>query len=288
MLVIHTIPMSIGDTIINILGAAVEMWNSFFGKVLSALTTSPQDLYPGVWSIISTIFATTKSVGFALLPVFFYIGLAKNTLEIQELRRPEKTFGLFVRFAVAKVILDWTWDIITKISDIAQSLVTKIINDVGISTTSGNLPEIPDTIKNAVSGVSTIEGIGLLLFAAIGWLVITMCSIVVLLSVYARFFRIYLYTACAPIPLSSLAGQGTSRMATSFLRSYLAVCLQGMTIAVSCLIFSGVVSSSIDIANSSDAFVLLTQYIASMIFNIFILAALVKGADTVTRQMLGV
>ena len=39
-------------------------------------------------------------------------------------------------------------------------------------------------------------------------------------SVYGRFFKLYLYTAIAPVPLSSFAGEPSSNIGKSFLKSY--------------------------------------------------------------------
>ena len=47
-----------------------------------------------------------------------------------------------------------------------------------------------------------------------------------------------LYTAIAPIPMSTFAGETTSNVGKNFLRSYAGVCLEGAIIALACIIFS--------------------------------------------------
>lgn len=78
----------------------------------------------------------------------------------------------------------------------------------------------------------------------IGSLFITVLSFVMILTVYSRLFKLYMYTAIAPIPLSSFAGEPTSNVGKNFLRSYAGVCLEGAIIALACIIFSVMASSS--------------------------------------------
>ena len=52
-----------------------------------------------------------------------------------------------------------------------------------------------------------------------------------------------LYTALAPIPLSSFAGEPTSNVGKNLLRSYAGVCLEGAIIALACIIFSVMAAS---------------------------------------------
>ena len=47
-----------------------------------------------------------------------------------------------------------------------------------------------------------------------------------------------LYTALAPIPLSTFAGEPSQSVGKSFIKSYAAVCLEGAIIVLGCIIFS--------------------------------------------------
>ena len=48
-----------------------------------------------------------------------------------------------------------------------------------------------------------------------------------IMTVYGRFFKLYLYTAIAPVPLSAFAGEPSQNIGKSFIKSYAAVCLEG-------------------------------------------------------------
>jgi hypothetical protein len=108
-----------------------------------------------------------------------------------------------------------------------------------------------------------------------------------IMTVYGRFFKLYLYTAIAPIPLSTFAGETTQQVGKSFLKSYAAVCLEGAIIVLSCIIFSAFASSPpiIDVSASANSQV--WTYLGELIFNILVLVGTIKMSDRVVREMMG-
>ena len=108
-----------------------------------------------------------------------------------------------------------------------------------------------------------------------------------ILTVYGRFFKLYLYTAIAPIPLSTFAGESTSHVGQSFLKSFTAVCLEGAIIVLSCIIFSLFASTPPVVDTSASAVTQVWKYIAELIFNMLILVGAIKMSDRVVREMMG-
>lgn len=92
-----------------------------------------------------------------------------------------------------------------------------------------------------------------------------------ILSVYGRFFKIYLYTALAPIPLSTFAGEPTSQVGKSFLKSFCAVCLEGAIIVIACIIFSQFASSPPVIDANAQAVNQVWCYVGELVFNMLVL-----------------
>ena len=122
----------------------------------------------------------------------------------------------------------------------------------------------------------------------LGSVFITVLSFVMILTVYARFFRLYMYTALAPIPLSTFAGESTANTGKAFIKSYLGVCLEGTVIVLSCMIFAAFTSSGAPgIVNpDASAVTMVWSYLAETIFNMLVLVGLVKGADRIIKEML--
>lgn len=67
------------------------------------------------------------------------------------------------------------------------------------------------------------ESIPLCAITLIGGLLITVLPFILITSVYGRFFKLYMYTALAPIPLSTFAGDPSQNIGKSFIKSCSAI-----------------------------------------------------------------
>lgn len=123
--------------------------------------------------------------------------------------------------------------------------------------------------------------------SAIGSLVITVLSFVIIMTVYGRFFKLYMYTAIAPIPLATVAGQPTQHIGISFLKSYAAVCMEGAIILLACVIFSIFAASPPVVDAEAAPAAMVWSYLGELIFNMLILVGTIKLADRVVREMMG-
>lgn len=96
-----------------------------------------------------------------------------------------------------------------------------------------------------------------------------------------------MYSAIAPVPLSTFAGEPTQNVGKTFLKSYCAVLLEGAIIVLACIIFS-VFASGPPVVNSSvSAVTQVWSYIGELIFNMLVLVGSVKMADRIVREMMG-
>ena len=263
----------------------------FLGEKLSEmwtlLTTSPQSFKDGsIWSIISSINGVLVAIGTALLVLFFTVGVIKTCGSFAELKKPETAVKVFIRFAVAKALIDNGLSIMINFVTIVQG----IISDVTTSSSIGTALEfaIPSDVQSTFEGIGILDGaIPVWAVCFISHLAMIVIGIVLLLTVYGRFFRIYMYTAIAPIPLSTLAGQPTENIARSFLKSYAGVCLQGVVIVLACIIFSAFVSSAPQMDTTLDPLEMVWKYVSELIFNMLILLGLIKGSDRIIHDMMG-
>lgn len=131
------------------------------------------------------------------------------------------------------------------------------------------------------------ESIPLWAVTLIGGLLITVLSFVMIMTVYGRFFKLYLYTAIAPVPLSAFAGEPTQSFGISFIKSYAAVCLEGAIIVLGCIIFSLFAATPPVVDPNAAAVSMVWSYVGELVFNMLILVGTVKMADRVVREMMG-
>ncbi len=191
--------MGSGNWIVDNLNSALNMWNGRLAEIWQLLSCSPEDFRGGgVWTVMVGINDALKATGYALLVLFFVMGVVKTCGSFVEMRKPEQ--------------------------------VVDIIEDVGF-----------------------IESIPLWAITLLGSLFIWVLSLVMILTVYSRFFKLYMATAIAPLPLASFAGQPSSSVGVAFLKSYAAICLEGCVIVLACVIFSGFAASPPALADASNA-----------------------------------
>ena len=108
------------------------------------------------------------------------------------------------------------------------------------------------------------------------------------LTVYSRFFKLYMATAIAPIPMASFAGQPSPSIGIAFLKSYAAICLEGCVMVLACVIFSAFASTPPVIAdNSLAAVTIVWNYIGELIFNLLVLVGCIKMSDRLIRELMG-
>lgn len=256
-------------------------------KMWALLTTSPQNFKGGgIWSIITTINGVLGAIGTALLVLFFTIGVIKTCGSFAELKKPETAVKVFIRFAISKYLNDNCLKLMLNFVTIVQGVIAKVTASSSVGTALEF--SIPSSVQSKFEGVGILDGaIPLWAICFIAHIAFIVIGIVLLLTVYGRFFRIYMYTAIAPIPLSTLAGQPTENIAKSFLKSYAGVCMQGVVIVLACVIFTAYAASMPQIDTSAEPIKMVWGYVSEVVFNMLVLLGLVKGSDRIIHDMMG-
>lgn len=280
--------MGSGNWIVDNLNSALATWNEKLAEIWTLLSTSPQDFKGGgIWNIIVTINGGLKAVGYALLVLFFVMGVMKTCGSFAELKKPELAVKCLVRFVLAEAAVTYGMDIMMTLFTIAQGAVSTIMSSSGLTAiTATTLPaEMVETIED----VGFFESIPLWAVTLLGSLFIWVLSLVMILTVYSRFFKLYMATAIAPLPLSSFAGQPSSSIGVAFLKSYASICLEGCVIVLACVIFSGFSSAPPAVADSSLApATIVWNYVGELVFNMLVLVGCVKMSDRLVHELMGI
>lgn len=272
--------------IIGNLENALNTWNTKLAEIWLLLTQSPESFKGGgIWNVIVNIHDAVRAIGLALLVLFFVVGVMKTCGSFAELKKPEHALKLFVRFALAKAVVTYGLELMMALLRIVQGLMSTIMNASGVANSGTTV--LPDSIKDAINNTGFFDSIPLWAVTLIGGLVITVLSFVMIMSVYGRFFKLYLYTAIAPVPLSTFAGEPSQSVGKAFIKSYCAVCLEGAIIVLACIIFSLFAASPPVIDTSAAAVNQVWSYVGELCFNLLVLVGTVKMADRVVRELMG-
>lgn len=272
--------------IVENLTNALNTWNEKLSEIWRLLTESPQNFKGGsIWTVMVNINDALKAIGYALLVLFFLMGIMRQFNSFSELKRPEQALKLFLRFVLAKAAVTWGLDLMMAMFTIAQGIVAKIMETSGVAGQGGM--SLPQSMIDTIEACGFWESVPLWAVTLIGSLIVTVLSFIMIMTVYGRFFKIYIYAAIAPIPLSSFAGEETSHVGKSFIKSYAAVCLEGAIIVLACIIYSLFAASPPSVDPSATAVTQVWKYVGELIFNMLVLVGTIKLSDRVVRDMMG-
>ncbi|MBR0313205.1 MAG: hypothetical protein IJQ98_12520 [Oscillospiraceae bacterium] len=265
---------------------ALNTWNEKLAEIWQLITQSPENFKGGaIWGVMRSIHGGLQAVGLALLVLFFVVGVMRTCGSLAETKRPETALKLFIRFALAKGVVTYGLELMMALFRIVQGVISTIMSSAGFGAAQQTV--LPSEIVTAVEDCGFFESIPLWAVTLIGGLFITVLSFVMIMTVYGRFFKLYLYAAIAPIPLSTFAGEPTQNVGRSFLKSYAAVCLEGAIIVLACIIFSYFAATPPTVNTGAAAVTMVWSYIGELVFNMLVLVGAVKMADRVVREMMG-
>ena len=265
---------------------ALDTWNEKLTEIWTLITMSPENFKGGtIWSVVLNIHGAIQAIGLALLVLFFVVGVMKTCGSFAEVKRPETALKIFIRFALAKGVVTYGLDLMLALFSIVQGVVSTIMNSAGLGAIQETI--LPGEIVTAIEECTFFESIPLWAVTLIGSLFITVLSFVMILTVYGRFFKLYLYTAIAPVPLSTFAGEPTQSVGIAFIKSYAAVCLEGAIIVLGCIIFSLFTATPPVVQSGAAAVTMVWSYVGELVFNMLVLVGAIKMADRVVREMMG-
>lgn len=265
---------------------ALETWNSKLSEIWQLLTTSPQQFKGGsIWSVMVNINGAVQAIGLALLVLFFVVGVVRTCGSFTDVKKPEHALKLFIRFAIAKGVITYGLELMLALFDIVQGTISTIMTSAGFGTP--NQTTLPDEMVTTIESCGFFESIPLWAVTLIGGLFITVLSFIMIMTVYGRFFKLYMYTALAPIPLSTFAGEPSQNVGKSFIKSYCAVLLEGAVIVLACIIFSLFASTPPVVNPDAAAVTQVWAYIGELVFNMLVLVGAVKMSDRIIREMMG-
>ena len=269
------------------LNSALSTWNDKLAEIWTLISTSPENFKGGgVWSVIVNINDGLQAVGYALLVLFFVMGVVKTMGSFAELKKPEMAFKCFIRFVLAQAAVSHGMELMTALFSIAQGTISSIMSASGLSAMATTT--LPAEMVTIIEDVPFLESIPLWAVTLLGSLFIWGLSLVMILTVYSRFFKLYLATAIAPIPMASFAGQPSSSIGVAFLKSYAAICLEGCIIVLACVIFSAFASTPPAIADDTlAAATIVWNYVGEVIFNMLVLVGCIKMSDRLIRELMG-
>lgn len=272
--------------VVDNLNNALNTWNDKLAEIWNLITLSPDQFKNGViWEVMTNIFNALQAIALALLVLFFVVGLVRTCSSFTELKKPEHVFKSFIRFAIAKGLVTYGMELLLAIFKICHGVTNTIINSAHFAST--NQTFLPLEIITAIENCSFLESIPLWLVTLLGSILVTVLSFIMIMTVYSRFFKIYMYTAISPLAFSTAAGESSDFVCKNFVKVYFSICLEGAIIVLACIIFSLLAGTPPVIDSSVSAVTMVWSYIGELVFNMLILVGIIRLADRVVKEMMG-
>lgn len=283
----------------------LQMFSKAMGISFDFLTKDLAEFAPHVATVMETLNNSLQAFSYALLIILTLWNMVKTATSISELKRPELLLKFFLRFVLTKYAIGMAWKLVSGIVSITGSLTAAVFQYSGMA--NGNVWEgitTPTFENGGILGfLSSAAGTALsfltnplakvpeMLLVLVGFIVALVLSVMLILTVIGRFFKIYLFAALSPIPLATFGAEDTKQIGKQFLQSFAAISLEGLVIALAMIVFSAYAQSPIIELGNWGIFDWLgsaadeVSYMFTMIFNMLLLMGLIKGADQVVHQI---
>lgn len=232
------------EGIMSNLTGMINAVNNEVGSVASNVAQTPANFSPGVFAMIRTLSDTViLPIAGLILTFIACYELIQMIIEHNNLQNFE-TWTLFrwiFKTFVAVTIISHTYDITMAIFDVAQWVISNAGGIVGSSTAidASQLATMQATIE-----AMNLGGLfGLYLQSAVIQITLWALSKIVFVIVYGRMIEIYLMTSLAPIPFATFGNKEQSQIGQNYLRSLLAIGLQGFLILICVGIYAVLVAN---------------------------------------------
>lgn len=204
----------------------LDVINYTFDNAINALTISPFD---SSITVIDTAMTAVDGVALVLVSMFFAIQLCNDAM-LLKIQSYEQVFKLFFKFILAKVIVQNARGIMgilfNGFNSIAETLGETNYGFLSSFSTDAIITQPAD------AGLLNLNYLVKYLEAMPTFLILMGACWVINLIIIGRLFEIIVYTVISPIPLATFAGEGWHDSAKAFIKSYAAVCLQGLVVMV--------------------------------------------------------
>ena len=139
---------------------ALEVWNEKLAEIWTLITQSPQAFKGGsIWSVIVSVHGALQAIGYALLVLFFVVGVMRTCGSFAEVKKPEHAVKLFVRFAIAKGVITYGMELMLAFLEIIQGVISTIMNASGFGGAAETV--LPAEIVTAIEDCGFFESIPL-------------------------------------------------------------------------------------------------------------------------------
>ena len=291
--------MSYSQAILTLFGTAMSLAYDFLTKDLAGFS-------PTIASAMQTLNNGLQAFSYALLVILTLWNVVKTTTSFVELKRPEVLIKLLIRFILTKYVIGAAWALVNGIFRVCGALIQAIfrISNIPFDGYWINM-QAPDFGENVIDKIiQGLIGVGTaiinptaviagLILEMVGFIVAIVLAITLILTVFGRFFKIYMFAALSPIPLSTFGSESTQEVGRNFLKSFTAICAEGLIIGLALIVFTAYSQNPVITFEGTGIFEWVGNlaeeitFMFTQVFHMILLLGIIKGADQIVHRMFG-
>lgn len=275
---------------IHLINSALSLWGDVEYSIFQLLQKNPAEFSESGWRAVVSICDALRYIGTALLVLFFGINVLRNVTNTHELRRPETVFRLIFKFIIAKTLVLRAPELLMAFAKIGVGIVKAITSQYNMIKhhyTMESFINDYNIVETNVMAAKWYEDVPIGIIAVIGFVIIVVLSITTIITVYGKFFKMYVWAALAPIPLSSLAGDGTASVGWQFIKGFIGILLESAVIALAIVFFS-VLSPDIKFVMLAKGSVSsFAVAVVTIIFRMLLMVGIIKTSSNIVKEMTG-
>ena len=257
---------------------ADAIWNASMTAISGLLTMSPQSFSASAWDFVNgTLYPWALSIGLSLLNLFLIIGWLRALTRLHENITLEMTIDALIKVVVTNVLFLNIKTIILKLFSAASLMAG------GIFTLQAPTLVTEDMDVGAIIFYN--------LFGILYILTAIVCSIMMLLTVYSRYIKLYLLVVAAPFALPTIiGGDETKRTFSSWVRTFLLNTFEIVMIAIVMVICFKLIGSGVSLFEKGNFAVEATNgFIDALngLFTMVLMTASVKGVNSFMAKTFG-
>ena len=209
-------------------------------ETLSVNLFSPTDKFGSVLNLIRGLYDTIYPLAVMLL--FIYVMIAIIEKCSADTFTWDQLWKIFATLLAAKILMEHGFELLDKLFSIGLAITDRFaaLRSPGAEFALGEdeIKEILDGLNGSMNwALKFIRNILLWIALLIPALISYLMKIAVAVICYSRIAEIYVRVVFTPVALSDVFHGGMQSSGWRFLKSFLAICLQGATIIVIAIIY---------------------------------------------------
>lgn len=285
MALLDSIGQGMVDAGESCMDAGIGVWKACAAIVMDYCTQDPAS-FTGVWKNVNGIYSMFMGIGASLLTLYFVIGWVKEATDLKAQFTMDHIFLHLIRLILTGAGMMNALNMIKTFMRLSGLLAAQVGMSIATDYDASNL--FGQLTEGVTGGALFGTGILCMIGGFIGMMVILVSGICIVLSVLNRFFKIFMCIPFAPVALASFAGgRGLSQSGISWIKTFLAYCLEAVVIALALLVAFSFFQNRSDIFSAADGWAGTVLGICNICLPMLAAVGCVKGAEGILRKMLG-